>query len=65
MRLAWVAAMLGLAACADTGRPVVTDSGCVAYAEARSGLPRPIGTGPLAEWVATTDSRMAGACRER
>lgn len=63
MRLAWVAAMLGLAACADTGRSVVTDSGCAAYAEVRADMPRPVGTGPLAEWVAATDSRMTGACR--
>ena len=38
------------------------DAGCVAYSEARLDMPRPIGTSPLAQWVADLDDRMTGAC---
>lgn len=39
------------------------DAGCSAYGEMRLSMPRPLGAGPLAEWVARLDSRMTGACR--
>ena len=49
--------LIALSACA---RP---DAGCMAYGEARLTMPRPLGEGPLAEWVAAQDDRMTGACR--
>jgi len=39
------------------------DAGCQSYGEARLSMPRPLGFGPLAEWVADLDDRMTGACR--
>lgn len=45
------------------GTTVGGDAGCESYAEARLEMPRPLGVGPLAEWVADTDDRMTGACR--
>lgn len=63
MKPAWIVALVGLAACAATGHGGGADAGCAAWAEARGQMPRPVGTGPLAEWVAATDGRMTGACR--
>lgn len=39
------------------------DAGCASYGEARLSMPRPVGAGPLAEWVADLDDRMTGTCR--
>ena len=39
------------------------DAGCASYGEARLSMPRPLGVGPLASWVADLDDRMTGACR--
>lgn len=38
------------------------DAGCISYGEARIDMPRPLGAGPLASWVADLDDRMTGAC---
>lgn len=51
---------LVLTACAAGA---IVDAGCNAYGEMRLTMPRPLGEGPLAEWVAVLDSRMTGACR--
>ena len=39
------------------------DAGCRSYGEARLHMPRPLGDGPLAGWVADLDDRMTGTCR--
>lgn len=39
------------------------DAGCATYGARRVDMPRPVGTGPLADWVAVTDAAMTGACR--
>ena len=40
------------------------DAGCIAYGEARLGMPRPIPDTPLGAYVADTDDRMTGACAQ-
>ncbi len=42
---------------------VVADAGCAVYGAQRAQMPRPLGEGALAVWVAVTDSAMTGACR--
>lgn len=49
-----------VASCTPT---VVADAGCATYGAQRAQMPRPLGEGPLASWVAVTDSAMTGACR--
>lgn len=53
--------MVGMivAACPST---VVADAGCT-YGVQRAQMPRPLGEGALASWVAVTDSAMTEACR--
>ncbi len=60
MRIACIIAALGLAGCATT---VPVDVGCTVYGESRADMPRPLGSGDLAGWVAVLDSRMTAACR--
>ena len=55
----WAVLALALTACAAP----VPDAGCLTYGAARPSMPRPVGTGPLAEWVATLDDAMTGSCR--
>jgi hypothetical protein len=50
-----------LTAC--TAPAVSPDAGCAAYGEARTAMPRPLGAGPLAEYIAVTDAAMTAACR--
>lgn len=49
-----------VSACAPT---VIADAGCATYSAQRAQMPRPLGEGSLAAWVAVTDSAMTGACR--
>lgn len=42
---------------------VVADAGCATYGVQRAQMPRPLGEGSLASWVAVTDSAMTGTCR--
>lgn len=51
---------LVLTACAGA---IGIDAGCSAYANARITMPRPLGTGPLDQWVAVLDATMTGVCR--
>ena len=60
-RLATLLALLLISGCATT--TVVGDAGCVSYGEARLTMPRPLGDGPLATWIAALDDRMTGTCR--
>lgn len=52
---------LALAAC--TVPAVSPDAGCATYGEVRTAMPRPLGTGPLAEFIAVTDAAMTAACK--
>jgi hypothetical protein len=56
-----VATALWVGGC--SAAPLPTDAGCAAYGEARLDVPRPLGGGPLAAWVADLDDRMTGTCR--
>jgi len=56
-----IAALLLTTGCATT--MPTGDAGCMSYGEARLSMPRPLGDGPLPEWVADLDDRMTGACR--
>lgn len=55
----WLVLAAILSGCVTAGR----DAGCLAYAEARIAMPRPVPNDALGQWVAVTDSRMTGACR--
>lgn len=57
----WVLMILALTAC--TPAPLTGDVGCTLYQAQRGDMPRPIGSGPLAEWVAGLDAAMTGGCR--
>lgn len=59
-RLAVLLAALALTACSG---PLTGDVGCTLYQAQRGDMPRPIGSGPLAEWVAGLDAAMTGGCR--
>ena len=37
------------------------DAGCIAYGAQRATMP-PLGTDPLSEWAAVTDSALTAAC---
>lgn len=54
-------ALLLMSGCATT--MVSGDAGCMSYGEARLSLPRPLGDGALAAWVADLDDRMTGSCK--
>ena len=58
MRIIILLALLVATACA----PIAIEAGCAVYGNARLSMP-PLGTDPLSEWAATTDSAMTGACR--
>lgn len=55
-----LALFLAMTACAAA---VAIDAGCDAYGEVRLTMPRPLGDGPMASWVAVLDARMTAACR--
>ena len=55
----WAVLAIAMAACT----PPVLDAGCLTSGSARPTMPRPLGQGPLPEWVASLDDAMTGACR--
>lgn len=63
-RVSWIAALLTSTLLAVSGcTTTASDAGCLTYGSQRSAMPRPLGEGPLPQWVAVTDAAMTGACR--